>query len=333
MKVIRANSKNFSLFWKKLWNSGNYHYPLYGEYNLNFYKVYSGDEEFSDNSFVVEDNGESIAGMRVTSSIKSSRKLKFSAFNLPSLYFDNADANSSSRSWKLIKKEIEALISKSEHWSWQHREFLSNGAITPVGRFFLSIGGKSKTQWIQLIDLNKSEDDLLRGISKGCRSCVNWGKDNLNIQILDAGNISKEYIDEFRELHIKVAGRETRNEETWAAQLNMVINDEAFLSFGYIENQLVSAALFSYSDDYCFYGVSASDRELFNKPISHAVIWEGILYSRSIGCKWFDLGTQCFPKELPIPTKKELSISSFKHSFGGKTIPQLIIETNSDNSL
>ena len=205
------------------------------------------------------------------------------------------------------------------------------GAISSVGRFFLSRGASSKIEWTQIIDLELELDPLFKRLTKGCRWGVNWGKKNLELRVLDKNNISVDSLEIFRELHIEAAGRETRNKKSWDAQFEMVKAGEAFLVFGYFEGKLASAALFSYSEDYCVYGVSASKRELFNKPISHALIWEAIVHARGIGCRWFDMAGQRFPGESPPPTEKELSISAFKRGFGGETMARINIEIHSEN--
>ncbi len=227
---------------------------------------------------------------------------------------------------------MELLMASSELWSWKHSEFLSDsGTISSVGRFLLSLGARSDIEWTQVIDLRFELGILIKQMTKGCRWGVNWGKKHLDLRVIDNKNVTVDSLKIFRELHIEVVGRETRNQQSWSAQFEMVKGGEAFLVFGYLGEDLVSAALFSYSRDYCFYGVSASKRELFNKPISHAVIWEAVSHAQSIGCKWFDFAGQRFPGELEEPTEKELSISAFKRSFGGKTMARIKVEVNSEH--
>jgi hypothetical protein len=88
--------------------------------------------------------------------------------------------------------------------------------------------------------------------------------------------------------------------------------------------ELVTAALFLHTPRHCYYGVSASDREYFDKPISHAVIWTAMLHARSLGCERFETGEQLFPRQgAGQRGSKELHISDFKHGFGGRTVVRL----------
>jgi lipid II:glycine glycyltransferase (peptidoglycan interpeptide bridge formation enzyme) len=81
---------------------------------------------------------------------------------------------------------------------------------------------------------------------------------------------------------------------------------------------MVTGAYFIYNSVSSYYGVSASKRELFSKPISHALLWQAILKAKSLGCRYFEMGEQLYCNQ-GSHTKKELDISKFKKEFGGKT--------------
>ena len=153
---------------------------------------------------------------------------------------------------------------------------------------------------------------------------INWGKGNLLIQLQDRDSIQKESIERFRQLHIQVSGQETRSQETWDLQYEMVRHGEAFLVLGELKGELVTAALFLLSPSSCFYGVSASNRALFDKPLSHVVLWNAILNAKNWGCSFFEMGKIDYPHQgVPVPNQKELSISTFKRGFGGQSQTQL----------
>ena len=59
----------------------------------------------------------------------------------------------------------------------------------------------------------------------------------------DNPNINWEIMNQFRLLHIQEAGRETRSEETWRRQLEMVKKSEAFVVCAYRKNQLINLLL------------------------------------------------------------------------------------------
>ena len=149
---------------------------------------------------------------------------------------------------------------------------------------------------------------------------INWGNRELQPKVFDAENITWELINEFRQLHIRESGRETRSEESWRRQLEMVQAGEAFIVLGHLNGELVSSGFFMNSKTNCYYLSSASRRNLFEKPLFHSLMWAAILHAKERGCKWFEVGEQLYPNHpyQNPPTKKELGISVFKSGFGGE---------------
>ena len=76
----------------------------------------------------------------------------------------------------------------------------------------------------------------------------------------------------FRDLHIREAGRETRSEESWKRQFEMVKADEAFVIFGTFEIKLVTAGLFSYNKTISINGDSMINIGDTLKALSKATI-------------------------------------------------------------
>jgi len=146
--------------------------------------------------------------------------------------------------------------------------------------------------------------------------------------VVDKENVKWEDIDTLRQLHIKEAGRETRSEASWRLQYQMVRAGEAFVVIGNLQNQPVSAGLYLVNRTNCNYWVSASRRDLFQKPLFHALMWTAILHAKALGCRWFEMGQEVHPSFTMerAPTQKELDISRFKTGFGGETRVYLDLE-------
>lgn len=182
------------------------------------------------------------------------------------------------------------------------------------------MGATAVPYFTQIIDLRKPENELFKSTRKSYKSLINWGRKNLNIRIINANSISMNDIKSFRQLHIREAGRETRSKKSWGIQFDMILKGNAFLVTAEDGCSLVSAAIFIHSNKYCYYGVSASNRSMFDKPLSHAVIWSAILHAKILGCHYFEMGEQLYFKQgNPAPSEKELGISKFKAGFGGNT--------------
>jgi hypothetical protein len=205
-------------------------------------------------------------------------------------------------------------------------DFLADGALSDFSRYLLTLGGRAEPAFTQVIDLSRAEEHLHSDLAKSFRWNVNWGQKHLALRTTSAGPTASHDMEILHALHREAAGRETRPESTWARQIEMVNAGEAFVVVAELEGQPVSAAMFSLSPTYCFYGVSASRRALFDKPISHAVVWEALCHAKRLGCRWFETGEQLYAAPgAQLPTEKELGISAFKRGFGGTTRVRLKI--------
>ena len=91
---------------------------------------------------------------------------------------------------------------------------------------------------------------------------------------------------------------------------------------------MVSAAYFLCPDKICYYGSSASRRDLFDKPLSHAIIWKAILESKRRGDHLFNIGSTYEYKFNKLASDKEKNIAYFKEGFGGNLVLNYIIEKN-----
>ena len=180
----------------------------------------------------------------------------------------------------------------------------------------------------RIIDLSLSEVDLKRTLRKSYHSLINWGLNKMEIKIYDKSNISWEIIESFRDLHIKEAKRETRSIDTWLKQYEAILNGLAFCITAKLQEELVSAAYFLCPDKICYYGSSASRRDLFDKPLSHAIIWQAILESKKRGLNLFNIGATYESKINDSVTYKEKNIAYFKEGFGGNLVMNYIIENN-----
>lgn len=328
MKLIESSSLGFDSIWTQLNQGAAWRHALYGPLNIRFYESYHLNK-FTDRSVVVISDNALVAGLRVTTHVDESGVTIFSCFGQPTIFIEARALSPGVRRHihSTIKEYVRDLMSQPTCWRWEHAEHLEAGYISEFGRHMLAIGGTPTVGTTQLLDLAESEEALLSGLTKTFRWCVNWGRKNLSIQLLDCSTIKMADVERFRELHTEAAGRETRNHDTWVKQYEMVLGKEGFLILGEIDGRLVTAALFPYSSDHCYYGVSASCRELFgnDKPLSHVLLWQAICHARKLGCRWFETGDLRFPYQVPPPSEKEMNISTFKRNFGGRTFARLRI--------
>ena len=233
---------------------------------------------------------------------------------------------------KVFLKEFDCLIEEI-NGNFLYLDFLINGEISKLSKHLLLKGAIPTPVFSQVIDLSNEEINIKSQIRKSYSSLINWGIRELKPKIFSGKQFSWNTMDQFRKLHIREAGRETRSIETWRKQWEMVQAEEAFVVAGHLNDELVSAGFFMYSKTNCYYLSSASRRDLFGKPLFHSLMWTSILHAKGIGCHWFEVGAQVYPKHpmKNLPSEKELGISDFKLGFGGHT--RMFLELKYDSSL
>ena len=328
MNIVRADMADFDNLWQRLFQESDFHYPLYQPWNMRYYEAYESETKFEDCSFVIEEKNLPVSGVRITRNELEKGRHSLSCFGLPILYIENQEMPSTQTrgAQKASKAEFDSIRQRYEVGQIGYRDFLRGGSLSFFSKILLNEGARPVPSFTQIINLSVSEADLHCQVRKSYKSLINWGKRELSLRVIDSETVAPEDIERFRKLHIQAAGRETRSQNTWDLQYEMVRHKEAFCVFGELGGELVTAALFPCSPGYCFYGVSASKKDLSDKPLSHAVIWHSIIHAKETGCSFIDLGDQYYPNQCcPLPGEKELSISSFKHGFGGETHARLNI--------
>ena len=334
MKIIRAKDEGFVAHWSELHQNKRLSSALYQPFNARFYELMRPSSDFTDLSYIVADGVHSHICVKVTLEKNSEGTKLLSYMGLPAMVFENPskDMAANERAQRLAREEWLKIMQETGAVQIFFQDCLENGITGFLTRLLLDHGGTAKPIFTQIVDLQNSEEILHRSMRKSYKSLINWGKNNLELRTLNQENITREDMNLFKQLHIEVAGRQTRPDETWIAQYDMVINREAFAILGFKDGSLVTAGLYPFSQTHCFYGVSASRRELFEFPLSHVVIWKAMLHAKEMGCHIFETGLQSYPRQ-GHPSDKEINISKFKIGFGGNTFARMNIhlETASAN--
>lgn len=171
------------------------------------------------------------------------------------------------------------------------------------------------------VDLRLNMAEIKSRFRKSFRSLVNSGERLWQVEILRVPGDAAVW-DEFRGLHVEVAGRATRSLESWRVQHEALTADEAFLvALRDTNARMIGAGYFMCSADEGVYAVGAYDRSLFDKPVGHVVQYRAIEELQRRGCKWYRIGTRFYPSDNPPPSEKELAIAHFKHGFASHVFP------------
>lgn len=335
--LVRESDRAFVDLWKHLMVSGNHFDALYGASNLSFYREQCGASDSEDLSFLAVDGVVPICGLRVFSYQLESGGIEISCFGRPMLYAEEpqADHVALTNARRIMRTTLEDILETHQiNTTVFYKDTLARGFLSPISRCLLDLGAEATPSISQIVDLSLPEEVIFNGLTKAYKWSVNWGKKNQVLSVIDAASITDQDVEEFRLLHAEAAGRETRSRQTWSLQHDMVREGEAFCVFAKMGGALVSAALFPHSKSHCFYGVSASRRDFFDKPMSHSVIWTALLHARKLGLRYFEVGEQLFPMyPRKNPSKKELGISFFKRAFGGEPRVFLDVCLKLDNRL
>lgn len=213
---------------------------------------------------------------------------------------------------------------------------LDIGGATDWHQQLLVAGATVVTRHDLYVDLRPPLADIRATYRKSYRPLVNLGLRTWSAFELNHTNAQPSVWAEFRQLHLDAAGRNTRSDETWAAQYQMIVNAEAFL-IGLrdpVGGHLTGAGFFQFTRDEGIYSVAAYNRSLFDKPLGHAVQQRAIETLKRQGQTWYRLGQRFYAQDLPQPSDKEVSISVFKQGFASHVFCdyefQLPIQYSSD---
>jgi hypothetical protein len=249
-----------------------------------------------------------------------SKNNELTYFHFPfSVFSLQEDSTVEAQAHKLLLKKLDELREKGEA---KTLSFYANSFL--VSHFFSHIS-KTAIRHFCEIDLSLSEETIKSNIRKSYKSLVNWGKNNMRITVCDKNNPDQEKFKQFREFHLRVAGRSTRSEESWQTQLEMIRNGEAFLITARLDEQLVSANLVMYGCKEAFYAVGVNDRDLMaqNKPISHYPLLFSVYEAKKKGLHTFNMN------EIdPTGDTKKDNISTFKNGFSSTLRPSLVYEVS-----
>ena len=261
--------------------------------------------------------------------VEDNNKIDLLCYEAPCILIENK-LNLTTKATKTFLSELDKILDQV-NGKVCYRDYIVDGSVSCLTTHLLRKGATINPILSKVINLSLDKEILWKGIRKSYSSLINNGLRDMKPYVITRENIVWEgHMLRFRELHMRVSGRETRSIESWKRQFESVKNGEAFLVLGELEGEIVTAGYFSHSKENCIYGSSVSRRDLFHKPLFHAVMWTAILYAKKIGCRWFEVGNQNFikhPRESK-PTQKELGISDFKSGFGGETKVCLDVRLN-----
>ena len=187
------------------------------------------------------------------------------------------------------------------------------GETSPLGRRLLLAGARPVLRPFATLDLSLPEARLRAGLRDSYRSLINWGIREMRFDIQRGPGFDRQALARFHAFHATVAGRETRTQETWDIQGEMIAGDRAELALGFLDGSGLVAGLLLFDwGSTTVYASAVYDRALFDKPLAHAGLFAAILRAKARGQQHFLMG------EIPpagSASDKEVSIGFFKAGF------------------
>jgi FemAB family protein len=202
---------------------------------------------------------------------------------------------------------------------FEHSHFLSTWFLQ-----WLEKADKYFITYQLAIDLQQSIESIKLDFRKSYKPLVNKALKEWDVRVCEE-NVD-EVFEEFKDLHFEAAGKQTRSKESWSIQRKQIENNEAFLVSVRDGNLLIGAGFFNFSRDIGTYSVGAYKRDLFDKPIGHAVQIIAIKKLKDLGCKTYILGQKAVAISSGTSSQKEASISHFKEGFAGYVFAQPHLE-------
>lgn len=170
-----------------------------------------------------------------------------------------------------------------------------------------------------LVDLSLPIEEIKLHFRKSFKPLVTKGLREWKVEVHK--NISHKTFEKFRSLHKEVSGVNTRPIESWLVQKQQIQLSESFLiTVSETDGDMIGAGLFTFSHYQGLYCVGAYKRELFDKPIGHAVQMMAIKTLKDNNIKWYEIGQRHFEVDKYPATEKELSISHFKEGFATEVV-------------
>ena len=322
--VLSRDFENLSFdlsFWNKVLSASSYASVYHQVSNVDYYSAYFQGENIS---FVLIEDHKPVAIFPIFAYQDSNEwKISSNSLGLISPLFIRDIPKKARKRLEKQFIEIILLISKKLKLRkivlFEHSHFLSNWFL-----LWLERADKDFITYQLAIDLRQSVESIKLDFRKSYKPLVNKALKEWDVKVCEE-NVD-EVFEEFQDLHFEAAGKQTRSKESWSIQRKQIEDNEAFLVSVRDGNLLIGAGFFNFSRDMGAYSVGAYKRDLFDKPIGHAVQMIAINQLKDLGCKTYILGEKAVALSSSVSSKKEASISHFKEGFAGYVFAQPHLE-------
>lgn len=324
--VIETTDSSFLHYWDKLCAGDPVQNPVYMQQRSNFHCQTQQESPFTDRSFLIMSAEEPVIGCNLTLHLDDQGRKCIGYFGrAASSHVNQASLQTPTNNFqpeaiRLLQEHISQLIEEIQPHSINYLDPVSCGVMSPITQVLLENGAVPIVQQAQVVDLSLSERELFRNLTKSCRGMVEWGRRNLEIEV-----ISGDKFDGPLGGYATAIGKRSapiENDETYEA---LIKKGNGFLVQGQCKGQLVSSSLFVHNNKTCHFVFADEIKNPRNRPVLHALIWRAMLQSKNADCNLFDFGsTSINHTNESVSTNRVFSASSF----GGDSHPRLRVTLN-----
>lgn len=207
---------------------------------------------------------------------------------------------------QLAIKENASFIRICPIWLREHENLFKNSRKAPMHEH-------PEVSWI--LDLDKSEDELLSDMRKTTRYLIKQGIKDPDIEIITSKDIKD--VELFNKIYQETGKRHgfvPFSLEYLKSEFNTFIQDNEILIFlGKYKGKVVASSIVVYYQDSAFYHQGASLNT--KAPVSYLMQWQAIKEAKHRGMKYYS-----FWGIAPTDNKKHpwYGLSLFKKGFGGR---------------
>jgi len=314
--VIETSDSSFFQYWDKLCANIPAQNPIYMQQPPEPQLASHPITQFTDRSFLVMAAEEPIFGCSLTMHLDEQGRKCMGYFGREASSHVNQATmqapinNFRPEAIRLLQEHINHLIEEIQPHTIDYLDPVSCGVMSPVTEVLLGKGAIPIVQQAQIIDLSISKRELYRSMTKSCRGMIEWGRRNLELEI-----ISGEAFDVSLDDHAKAIFVGDRlNYEA------LIKKGNGFALQARYNSKLVSSGLFVHNNKTCHLVSAERVSNSIDRPVLHALIWEAIQQSKDMGCSQFDFGSSAIASSSNLSSPEAEFLAT---SFGGEAHARL----------
>ncbi len=291
--VIETSDSEFSQYWNKLYSNDPMRNPVCIQQRSENQSTRKDRSKFTDRSFLVVAEDEPVFGCSLTLHLDEQGRKCIGYFGREaSSHVNSSTLQAPSNSFKpeairLLQAHVNQLIEEIQPHSLDFLDPVSCGVMSPVTQVLLEKGAKPVVQKAQVIDLSISARELYRSMTKSCRGLVEWGRRNLDIEVLGDEDFDASIIEHAED--IVAASGSSANDRL--AYKTLMEQGDGFMVQGKYKGEIVSSSLFLHTDKTCHYLFADRLSNSPDRPVLHALIWQAMLHGKSKNCSQLDFGS------------------------------------------